>query len=265
MNTKQLGQKNDGFELNLTELFEPSVVPTKDDSPLVANQLFAHVVRQFDSFLRRQQNVFEFCSHSHCLLRLALRRAADIDLPCQFSSSRGALVGELHLWNEHIPPLSASDSRFAWVMQLRRQMQESFALLAASVRADPHLNEIELFYAKTQLGANKQRTHFERLVKSFGFEDIEELSYADADMLGQWMYLGDCIYLWILARAFSPVLPRHPRPIRLPFRRLWMSRETLLKKYPPAPRIFSEEKILINIAQSSHSINASTPPQNALA
>ena len=244
MNAKQLGQNDDEFELDWTELFEPSVAPIR--GILTANQTFSFVVRHFDSLVRRQKNVFEFCSDSRCLLRLALRRA-DVDLPGRFSSRRGALIGELHLWNEQIPPLPSGGSNFAWAMRLRRQMRKSFALLAASVRADARFKEIEFVCAKTQFGANKRRAHFERLIKSFGFEQIEELSCNK--LREKWMDFGDCIYLWILSRAFNPVLSWHPRPIRLSFRRLWMSRETLLAKYPArshlgaAPLVFNESHV----------------------
>jgi hypothetical protein len=200
--------------------------------PLTANHALTYAIRQMDARLRRRQHIFEFCDHPHCLLRLALRRAGtDFAPPAGFSLRRGASVGELHLWNEHILPIPAAGPSFVWAKTIRRRMRESLALLAESARADPRLKDVEMFGAKTGLGGDKPRAPFERLMKSLDFDRVEELTRAD--WRERWVGLGENLHLWALLHAFNPMALADHRFFRLSFRQLWMSREALLEKYPP--------------------------------
>jgi hypothetical protein len=206
--------------------------------PFTANHALTYAILQMDARLRRRQHIFEFCNHPRCLLRLALRRVGDdFELPAGLSLPRGAGVGELHLWNEHIPPIPAEGPNFVWATTIRRQMRESLALLAESARDDFRLRDVAMFGAKTGLGGDKPRAHFERLMKSFGFERVEELTRADwrERLVG----LGESLHQWALLHAFNPMALMDHRLIQLSFHQLWMSRETLLEKYPPGARGFA--------------------------
>jgi hypothetical protein len=218
-----------------------------DLSGFVADYSWLNLIRQMDVILRRRQNIFEFCSDPHCLLRIALCPATGEELPCGICLQNGDLIGELHLWNEHIPPLPAGGPSFAWAGLIRQRTSESFALLAESVRSDSRFKNVRLFRARTRLGGDQPR-HFERLMRSFGFERVEELTCSN--WREQLTGLGECLHLWTLLCAFNPVALTNHRLIELPFRQLWMSRETLLAKYPvrshflaAAPLPFNENDV----------------------
>jgi hypothetical protein len=198
---------------------------------LTASQAVSSAIRQADVLLRRQQAIFEFCDDPHCLLRIALRPVkADCVLPKGFQVRRGKLIGELHLWNEHIPPIPVGGPNLAWGKLIRRQTFRSFSLLADNVCFDSRFRDVQIFCARTRLGADKPPELFDRLMHSFGFELVEQL--ACVGWREQLVALGECLHLWILLRAFNPVALTHHRLIQLPLRQLWMSRETLLRTYP---------------------------------
>jgi hypothetical protein len=230
MNAKQLGQKTDELETGQPDFFGSSVA-MENILPLAVNHALSSIARQVDVFLRRQQDIFEFCDDPRCLLRIALRPVkADFVLPNGFQVKRGRLIGELHLWNEHIPPIPSGGPDFAWGKLIRLQTFRSFALLAENVCLDSRFRGVQIFCARTRLGADKSPELFDRLMQSFGFELVEKL--ACANWREQLVALGECLHLWSLLRAFNPVALTNHRLIQLPFRRLWMSRETLLRKYP---------------------------------
>jgi hypothetical protein len=202
---------------------------------LTANRALVSVIQQVDVFLRHQQNIFEFCDDPDCLLRIALRPVrAGFFLSTGFQVQPGKLMGELHLWNEHIPPIPAGGPDFAWGKLIRRQTLRSFSLLAENVCFDSRFRDVQVFCARTRLGGNKSPELFDRLMQFFGFELVEER--ACAGWREQLTGLGECLLQWSLLRAFNPAALTNHRLIQLPFRQLWMSRETLLRKYPATLR-----------------------------
>jgi hypothetical protein len=218
-----------------------------DLSGFVADHFWLNLIRQMDVVLRRRQNIFEFCTDPRCLLRIALHPTTGEKLSSGVRVQNGGLIGELHLWNEHIPPIPASGPNFAWARLIRWRTAESFALLAESVHSDSRFKNVLVFHARTRLGADQPR-HFERLMQSFGFERVEELTCSN--WREQLTGLGECLHLWTLLCAFNPVALANHRLIELPFRQLWMSRETLLAKYPvrshflaAAPLPFNENDV----------------------
>ncbi len=202
-------------------------------SVAAADHFWLHLVRRLDARLRQRQNIFEFSSDPHCLFRIALCPAAGERVPPGLRIEDGDFIGELHLWNEHVPPLPDGGPNFLWARLIWRRARDSFALLAESVRSDRRFDRVRVFRAKTRLGGERL-DRFGRLVKSFGFEQVEELSCGTPrECL---IALGESLHLWALLRAFNPTALATHRLIQLRFRQLWMSRETLLLRYPAARR-----------------------------
>lgn len=231
MSIHYLDRKNSSPELDWASAPDSEISQAGSPEQLTASYLLLPLCRRVDTFLRQRQSIFEFCHNPLCLLRIALRPAElTSGLPEGLPVQPGGLVGELHLWNEHIPPIPADGPNLAWARLLRERMFKSFALLAASVRHEPRFQAVNVFTAKTRLGGDRSRTHFERLMKPFGFERI-----ADRKCRGwreQLSGIGECLHLWGLLWVFNPVALTHHRLIQLSFRQLWMSRQTLLEKYP---------------------------------
>lgn len=187
-------------------------------------------VHRLDAFLRRQQNIFEFCDAPHCLLRVAVHPVeAGVILPSGYELRRGEFRGDLHLWNEHVPGLLATGADLLWAVLTRRRMRQSLALLAAAVQNDPRLDAAKVFCAETRLGAGKPRVQMERIAKFYGFE------LTDAPQPGNLQEhlsdLGERIHLCAMVRAFNPGALTMGHLIRTQRHQLWMSREVLLSKY----------------------------------
>lgn len=189
------------------------------------------LIQNVDVFLRWQQEIFEFCDDPRCLLRIALRPAASqITLPGGFQIQAGCLVGELHLWNEHIIPTPVGGPNLAWAKSLRREMFRSLGLLAEAVRGGGRFRDVQVFYARTRLGGKKPPKLFEQLTQSLGFEATEELPCGG---LGSRLAAaGECLHLWSMLSAFNPVALNYHDVFHLPSRRLWMSRQALLDRHP---------------------------------
>lgn len=233
MHFRSLDQSSSSAELERANLPVADISPTGLPAPWTADYLWLSVIREVDGFLRRRQHIIEFCHDPRCLLRIALHSVEPGDpVNGSWRLQPGERVGELHFWNEHIPPVPAGGPNLAWAKLIRQRMFGSFALLAESVRTDASFKNVQVFFAKTRLGADKPRAHFERLTKPFGFERIEELACRgwQQKLVG----LGECVHFWALLRAFNPETLTHRRFFQLPARQLWISRKTLLEKYPPA-------------------------------
>ena len=97
------------------------------------------IIRGFDHFLRWAYGVFEFCAEPGCVLRV--RRSA-LSHPVTLSGQTipaGMPILELHLWNEHLPPLPPDGPTLRWAVQLRRGLLISFRALARQMPRDTRL------------------------------------------------------------------------------------------------------------------------------
>ncbi|WP_237479321.1 YkoP family protein [Lichenibacterium dinghuense] len=113
---------------------------------------------------------------ARCLLRCAV-----IPSPCAFTLSDGAalrpgdLVIDLHLWNEHIPPMPASGPDLAWGRLVAAWMRHSLVLLAGALDVDPGLRDARAIRARTNfVGWGERSESLTRLIARFGFEDVDE-------------------------------------------------------------------------------------------
>ena len=194
--------------------------------------LFNRAVLRLDGRLRHRQNIFEFCDRPHCLLRVALCVVkTGIILPDGCQVRRGEVIGELHLWNEHVPIIPAAGPDLSWAVNIQRRMRQSLVLLSQHVQSDARFDQIRFFRAETRLGGGKPCAQMERIARFFGFQltrtpPLEGLWHGLID-------LGERIHLWAMIRAFNPraLAGRGFLPTK---HELWMSREVLLSKRAPS-------------------------------
>src|SRR5438552_2006886 len=95
---------------------------TSLSSPSVLYQL----VFGLDALLRRWYAVTEYSTTKRCIFRIQL---AEIDDPVRLADGTLACPGDriidLHLWNEHLPRLSAQGASVAWALEMRRCLEVS--------------------------------------------------------------------------------------------------------------------------------------------
>jgi len=98
-----------------------------------------NLIRGFDRFLRRAYRVFEFCDDPECVLRLRLSESRrPICLP-DGEIPAGSPILEIHLWNEHMPPIPDEGSDIAWASRLQRMLMRSLRAVAKLIRDDPRM------------------------------------------------------------------------------------------------------------------------------
>jgi hypothetical protein len=180
----------------------------------------------FDGWLRKTLGVFEYCDASDCLLRVRLSSAAHpLYLP-DCIVVEGAPVLELHLWNEHIPPLPPEGPDLAWAAQTQRRLVASFRALADRMRRDPNYAAIQAVGGVTVLILPGNVAGGEKLFQRLGFS-----MHPYHSTLGRFGEFWENFYSWWIMWAFNPPTLRRRRLTRLRRAEIWMCVEEFLRRY----------------------------------
>ena len=191
------------------------------------------LVRRLDAYLRRTYHVFEFSHSRDCLFRLALGQSEEeVILSDGTIVRRGELVGELHLWNEHIPPLGDRRSDLAWAITFRRQLGQSLREVAAYIRTDPRFERVQAFRGEEAFGSRYAPVRLARMAERWGFDLVRRDGAAR-----WWRRSGDFwenLYATWLIWAYNPASLHESRTWQFRRDQLWISRETLCRRYGAA-------------------------------
>src|SRR5260370_7040416 len=82
----------------------------------------------------------------------------------------GELIGELHLWNEHIPRYSEHGPDLGWAADMRRRILLSLRLLAQHAERHPAWQHLPAFRADATLSSRLGDIQIPRLALRPGFE-----------------------------------------------------------------------------------------------
>jgi len=184
-----------------------------------------NVVRCFDRFLRWALGVFEFCDDPDCLLRVRLTTTAHaVTLPDHRIPAVVPIL-ELHLWNEHIPPLPPSGPDLAWAVKTHHMLKASFRALARQMQHDARLAGTLAVGGCTVLcftGDGSGTKLFEHL----GFT-----IYPYRSPLGRFGEFWENLYTWAIMWAFNEASLQQRRLLSLRRSEVWMSTDGLLRRY----------------------------------
>jgi hypothetical protein len=184
------------------------------------------VICFLDKELRRALGVFEFCDAPDCLLRIRITSAAHtLSLPGRVVSE-GALVLELHLWNEHIPTLPTDGPDLAWAVQTRRKLVTSFHALAGQMQRDPRFAAVQAVGGITVMLLPGSDAGGEKLFRRLGFS-----VYPHHSPLGRFGEFWENLYSWWIMWAFNPPTLRHHHLLRLHRSEVWMLADEFLQRY----------------------------------
>ena len=192
--------------------------------------LLAQLVRGLDGLLRRRQAIFEFSQAQDCLLRLAIRPS-----PRPLRLADGTCirhrdpVGELHLWNEHIPPIPTSGPDLAWALGFQRRLRASFVTLADYLERAPSLDGIRAFRGEDSFGSWYSQQHMGDILARWGFELIGRPSRPGARQ--RFAEFWGNLYALALIWAYNPASLCGRRLRELRRDEIWISRGTLIAKY----------------------------------
>lgn len=187
-------------------------------------------VRRLDAFLRRCQGIVEFTDDPQCILRVSTRPAHGGEpLPGGRKAAKGEPIGEIHLWNEHIPAMPPGGADIVWGTMMRRRLRRSLVLLAAFVQTDARFSHITAFCGETAFAPGKSLGHTHGMASYFGFEISE--NRRPAGFCGWLARLGEAIYLWGMVRTFNRHALKTSSLMKPVWFQFWISREKLLTKY----------------------------------
>ncbi|MBF6594689.1 MAG: hypothetical protein IVW51_09595 [Thermaceae bacterium] len=187
------------------------------------------LIRQFDALLRRIEGVFEFCDDPNCLLRLQLAKARhplhleDLEVP------KGTPVLELHLWNEHLPPLTDEGPNLLWASRTGHLFVRSLQAVAQTLQQDSRLAGVRAVGGYTALLA-KERLGGVNLMRRLGFQ---VMPYGSS--LGRFGEFWENLYSWWLIWAFNQPSLRQRKLLDLQRAEIWMSVEEFLRRYSVSP------------------------------
>lgn len=206
-----------------------TLVPPNDASIGLSRRL----VRLLDWRLRISQGIFEYTSDPQCMFRINLSCAEEsTKLRDGANISAGEELIELHIWNDHMPPIGPNGPDLAWANLVGGRIERSLHDLAAYISAHPNLSEIPALRANTTFMVRNER-QLRRLVMHYGFEvqGIVQPNGAFARI----RRFGENILVWLLVWTFNPG-ERKKTKLSRPRYAIWMSRSTLMSRYGGAPR-----------------------------
>ena len=187
-------------------------------------------IYSLDALLRRWHHVQEFTSKDGCLLRIALGRSErNMTLSDGTGILRGERIGELHLWNEHIPPMPEEGPDLRWGLTFYRRWMRSLEELAAYVENEPTFKDIRAFRGEVAFVLDGGSERYAKLLRQWGFDFIR--AGPSRGRLRRFGEFWENVYSWGLMWAFNPGSLRRKGLLRLERCQLWISRQVLLQKY----------------------------------
>ena len=189
--------------------------------------LLRSAISALDTLLRRVYHVQEFTQKENCILRIALSKSdREVTLSDGTRILKGEPIGELHLWNEHIPPMAKEGPDLGWALKFYYRLTRSLEDLAEYVETEPKFKDPRAFRGETvfPMGGLVWDTD---LVKQLGFDFVR------ANRAGKLRRFGDFwenLYTWGLIWTFNPGSLKAKQFFRLERGQLWISRETLVNR-----------------------------------
>jgi YkoP domain len=166
--------------------------------------LLEHAVYGLDRWLRRRQGVCEYTANPACLFRVNRDRAdQSLTLTDGTPIRPGVPVLNLHLWNEHMPPMPAAGPTIGWARHAHRAVDVSLRELARWLAREADLADIAALRADMRLATVAQSQQLVRIVTHYGFE-----SAAFRAETGSLRQLGENILIYLLVLAANPAAIR---------------------------------------------------------
>jgi hypothetical protein len=190
----------------------------------------AAAVRRLDRALRRYLRIYEFTNREDCLIRLSLGVSdSEVQLSDGTRVRPGECIGELHFWNEHVPPMGKEGPSLAWAVAFERALRNTLAEFADYVGHDAELRAVQAFRAELMFASRNQQRILGHMQARFGFEEVSTDRHRRG-LLKQMHEMADDVLRWGLIWAFNPnslkgnwfAKRRHE---------LWITRDVLISRF----------------------------------
>ena len=210
----------------------PDGIPARPGRAIASSAgsaMLRRAISGVDGYLSSCCGVKPYSGDERCLLRYAA-----IPSPGAYRLSDGTAVRpgdgviDLHLWNEHIPPVPKAGPDLAWARLLARRMDHSLALLAAAAATHPELRGAKAVRARTNfVGWGRPSESLSRLIGRFGFEDVDE---GAASLPARVHDALENVLIGALTWTHNPEALRRDKLIRQR-RPVWMSTDLLRRRH----------------------------------
>jgi hypothetical protein len=185
-------------------------------------------IRGLDTLLRRAYGVYEFTDAEWCLLRVAMTPSPrDIVLSDGIKIAKGEAVGELHLWNEHIPSMPRSGPDLAWGLRAYSLLRRSFRLLVQRSTTDPELGRLRAWHGESSF--LPKGLGVPDVLTNLGFDVVRETD--PSNYVQRFVDFWESFYWWMLTWAFNPSSLKSKELIKLERWEVWISTAKLREKY----------------------------------
>lgn len=184
------------------------------------------IITRFDDFQRQRQKVFEFSDAPDCLLRLQISHTK---YPIQLSNcemSPGDQYLDLHLWNEHVPPMPPEGPNLAWASRTRRMFVSSLSKVAELISQDPQYKDIKMIRGITVLLTLSDEKNGKSMVERLGFT---LMPYHQT--LGRFGEFWENFYTYVLMWTFNPNSLRNRNLIKSRRTEFWICIDDFLQRF----------------------------------
>jgi hypothetical protein len=139
----------------------------------------------------------------------------------------GELIGELHLWNEHIPPMPEHGVDLIWGLQFYSLVRRSLTLLVQYLADHPAWSSIRAWRGESSFAPSG--VGVPELFSRTGFDVIGyERPPSWAEKIVDWR---DNLYWWVLVWAFNPASLKGKNLPKLERWQIWISSAKLRQRY----------------------------------
>ena len=204
---------------------QPSTHPAGAGAPWLE-----HAVLGLDRWLRQRQGVYEYSTNPLCIFRIARAQAdGDARLSDGIHIKAGAPILDLHLWNEHVPPMSPGGATVPWAREFTYRIDVSMRDLARHLKWTRALDDVVALRGNMRLGTAAQNGQLARLAARYGFEPA-----TGGAGPGPVQRFAENAFIFLLVLAINPVALRAP-VLRRDNKLVYLSRAALERRYAAAP------------------------------
>ncbi len=179
---------------------------------------------RIDERLRHKMGIFEFSDDPQCMFRLRCTPAPyDIEVPNR-KIRAGEPILEVHLWNEHVPPMPGGEPSVRWAIQFSKSLTETHRAIARFIQSDPEAGDARAVGGSTPIFS----------VDAGGAKLMTRMGYtvtAHVDHKPAFFEFFDKLYLWMVMRTFKVGNLELPPPTRMERADFWMTPEELLRRF----------------------------------
>lgn len=185
-------------------------------------------IQGIDALLRHVNHIEEFTNDERCLIRIAVARSnRDMILSDGTKVVKGEIIGELHLWNDHIPPMPRGGADFAWGVCAYSLLVRSFRLLAQYAAVHPELSRICAWHGESSF--LPKGIGVPELFSRLGFDVVRQEN--PANFLRRFVDFWENFYWWMLAWTFNPASLKRKELLKMERWEVWLSAAKLREKY----------------------------------